>query len=77
MPSFVVQRIKIALSGHFSGYLFMPLVWGICVWLPGLVHCSFAAVASAGSVFESVGVFLYHCQVSEVVKRFLGVNLFG
>lgn len=52
----------------------MPLVWGIGLW-PGLVHFSFAAVVSANRVFESVDVFLYHCQVSEVVKRFLGVNL--
>lgn len=77
IPSlFVVQRIKIALSGRFSGCLFMPLVGGIGLW-PGIVHFSFAAVASASRVFESVGVFLYHCQVSEVIKRFLGVNSFG
>lgn len=74
MPSsFVAQRMKITLSGDFR-YLIMPLVRGIGVWLPDLVHCSFAAVASTGRVFESVGVFLYHCQVSEVVRRFLGVN---
>lgn len=50
--SFVVQRIKMTLSGHFSGCLF---VWGIGVWLPGLVHCSFATVASASRVFEFCG----------------------
>lgn len=73
MPfSFVVQRINLHWSFH--GYLFTPLVQGIGVWLPGLVHCSFAAVACASRVFESVGVFLYRCQISEVVKRFLGVN---
>lgn len=50
-----------------------------CLWcgvsVPGLVHCSFAAVASESRVFESVGMFLYHCLVSEVVKRFSGVSL--
>lgn len=55
-----IQRINLHWSFH--GYLFTPLVQGIGVWLPGLVHCSFAAVACASRVLESVGVFLYRCQ---------------